>query len=450
MKFWTKHLIASSVVMGIIAVAAISCDKPNEVNDVGQVPTLTTTAVFNITSNAATSGGNISDNYNSPVTARGICWGSDPTPTLSGNKTIDGVGIGPFESNMTGLSPGQIYYVRSYATNAAGTAYGSSLQFTTLGNQAQVPVLTTTAVTSITTSSAMSGGNISTDNGSSVTTRGVCWSTNPTPTINDSKTMDGTGIGSFQSNITGLAAEQTYYVRAYATNTAGTGYGSALQFVTLGGGSSTVTDADGNTYNTVTIGTQVWTVENLKTTRYNDGTDIPNVTNNTQWGNITTGAYCNYDNLESNVATYGRLYNWAAVNTGKLAPPGWHVPTEDDFEVLENYLIANGYNYDGTLVLNKIAKSLCAKTNWILMSEIGTPGYEPETNNSTGFTALPGSIRHTHGGFGAPGTGGYFWSSTEKTEIGADYRCLTQHYVSFWSLGYINKISGVSVRLIKD
>jgi len=445
-----KYLAMAFFAIGIIALVAVSCDDDD--NDIvpDQVPTVTTTTVFNITQNSATSGGNISDNYDSPVTVRGVCWSTSPTPNVSDNKTVDGLGIGPFESNITGLSPGQTYYVRAYATNASGNGYGSAVQFTTLGNQGQVPTITTTAVTSITTNSAVSGGNISSENGSSVTARRVCWSTSSTPTINDSKTIDGGGIGDFQSNITGLSANQTYYVRAYATNTTGIGYGSAVQFTSLGGGSSTVTDIDGNIYNTVTIGSQIWTVENLMTTKYNDGTDIPNVTNNTEWGNITTGAYCNYDNNQSNVATYGRLYNWAAVNTGKLAPPGWHVPTEGDFEILENYLITNGYNYDGTLLLNKIAKSLCAKTNWILMDEVGTPGYNPETNNSTGFTALPGSIRHIHGGFGNLGQGGYWWSSTEITEIGADYRSATEHYVGFWSLGYINKKSGVSVRLIKD
>ena len=104
----------------------------------------------------------------------------------------------------------------------------------------------------------------------------------------------------------------------------------------------TVKDADGNKYNTVKIGNQVWMVENLKTTKYNDGTEILNVTSDTQWANLTTGAYCNYDNLESNAEIYGRLYNWYAVNTGKLAPAGWHVPTDDDWIILENYLIANG------------------------------------------------------------------------------------------------------------
>lgn len=212
----------------------------------------------------------------------------------------------------------------------------------------------------------------------------------------------------------------------------------------------TVKDADGNVYNTVKIGNQVWMVENLKTTKYNDDTSIPNVTDNDAWADLSTGAYCNYDNLESNVATYGRLYNWHAVNTGKLAPAGWHVPTDDDWTILENYLIANGYNYDGTKEDNKIAKSLCAKTNWALSSEAGTPGASPENNNSTGFTALPGGGRYNFSGtFFHIGKGGYWWSSTKLGEGNASIRGLNWSNGGLYiGSGYMN--DGYSVRLIKD
>ncbi|NLU37745.1 MAG: hypothetical protein GXX78_02525 [Bacteroidales bacterium] len=211
----------------------------------------------------------------------------------------------------------------------------------------------------------------------------------------------------------------------------------------------TVKDADGNKYNTVKIGTQVWTVENLKTTKYNDGTPIPNVPDD-EWSNLTTGAYCNYDNLESNAEIYGRLYNWYAVNTGKLAPAGWHVPTDDDWAILENCLIAIGYNYDGTLEGNKIAKSLCAKTNWALSSEAGTPGAAPENNNSTGFTALPGGYRRSHyGGFDRIGKSGYWWRSTVYDGNTAYYRHLDYDYeVLLRGLDY--KANGFSVRLVRD
>jgi len=193
---------------------------------------------------------------------------------------------------------------------------------------AGVPVLSTTASNNIAQTTATCGGNITSDAGATITARGVCWSTGQTPTIIDNKTTDGTGIGVFTSSITGLTANTTYYARAYATNSNGTGYGSVISFKTLtSGATGTVTDADGNIYNTVTIGTQTWMVENLKVTKYNDGTAIPLVTDNTAWSNLTTPGYCWYNNdAATNKNTYGGLYNFYTVNTGKLAPTGWHVP----------------------------------------------------------------------------------------------------------------------------
>lgn len=196
------------------------------------------------------------------------------------------------------------------------------------------PVLTTTEVTNITQSTAVSGGNITDDGGATVTVRGVCWSINPTPTIKDSNTADGGGAGSFTSNITGLAIGATYYVRAYATNSKGTGYGSTMSFYTDG-----TVDVDGNVYKTVTIATQRWMAENLKTTKLNDGTSIPNVTDGKAWKNLTTPGYCWYDNDPKYYGnTYGALYNFYAVETNKLCPTGWHVPTDAEWDILIDHL----------------------------------------------------------------------------------------------------------------
>src|ERR1035437_40951 len=121
----------------------------------------------------------------------------------------------------------------------------------------------------------------------------------------------------------------------------------------------TVTDIDGNVYHTVTIGSQVWMVENLKTTRFLNGESIPNITDNYSWATLSTGAYCDYDNLTDNSSNYGHLYNWfAVVDSRKIAPTGWHVPTDAEWIILQNYLLANGYNYDSTTTDNKYAKSL--------------------------------------------------------------------------------------------
>ena len=200
-------------------------------------PTVTTTAASGITSTTATSGGNVTSSGGSSVTARGVCWATTANPTTSNSHTSDGTGTGTFTSSLTGLAPGTTYHVRAYATNSAGTGYGSDLNFTTL---AVPPTVTTTAASGITSTTATSGGNVTSSGGSSVTARGVCWATTANPTTSNSHTSDGTGTGTFTSSLTGLAPGTTYHVRAYATNSAGTGYGSDLNFTTLAAADFTI------------------------------------------------------------------------------------------------------------------------------------------------------------------------------------------------------------------
>jgi len=195
------------------------------------VPELTTTTVSNITQVSSTSGGTIANEGSDAVLSRGICWNSSPEPTTSNNKTSDGVGAGSFISNLTGLTPGTTYYVRAYATNTSGTGYGNQISFST--QPVLIATLTTSVIGSITSVGAASGGNISSDGGGSITARGVCWNTSSSPTVSNNKTSDGTGTGSFTSTIIGLNANTTYYLRAYATNSAGTAYGNEQTFTTL-------------------------------------------------------------------------------------------------------------------------------------------------------------------------------------------------------------------------
>jgi uncharacterized protein (TIGR02145 family) len=215
----------------------------------------------------------------------------------------------------------------------------------------------------------------------------------------------------------------------------------------------TVTDIDGNVYNTVTIGSQKWMVENLRATHYSDSTTIPNVTDASVWANLTTPGMCTSNNTTNTdtINTYGRLYNWYAVNTNKLAPIGWHVPTDAEFTILENYLIANGYNYDGTTTGNKIAKSLASATGWVSSSDTGAVGNTdfPAKRNATGFTALPGGFRGDAGLFINMGTEGNWWSSSN---INSDH---ANHWDMIYNLdntsiygGY--KWGGYSVRCIED
>jgi len=311
-----------------------------------------------------------------------------------------------------------------------------------------IPVINTTAASCITNSSAISGGQITDDGGSLITSRGVCWNTYGNPTLLENKTIDGASTGSFTSYLTSLSENQTYYVRAYATNSDGTSYSNQISFTTSVE-SPTVTDIDGNVYRTIIIGTQVWMAENLKTTKYKDGTSILIVTDNTEWTALLTPAYCWYNNTATNKNTYGALYNWYAVNTAKLAPTGWHVATDEEWTILKNYLITNGYNYDGATSDNKIAKSLAANTDWYSYIVIGTIGNDLSKNNSSGFTALPGGGRSDIGAFYDISSFGYWWISTELDAANAWGRLLYYGDVSLNEIGY-PKSYGFSVRCVKD
>jgi hypothetical protein len=192
-------------------------------------PTVITAAVTNVSSSTATCGGLTTTDGGAEITARGVCWNTTGTPTIGDSKTSNGTGIGVFTSNLTGLSPGMTYHVRAYATNSIGTSYGDEATFTTA---AIAPSVATAAVSSVTPSAAVCGGEVTATGGANVTARGVCWNTGGSPTVADSKTANGTGTGAFSSNLAGLSPSTTYYVRAYATNSAGTSYGQAVTFTT--------------------------------------------------------------------------------------------------------------------------------------------------------------------------------------------------------------------------
>ncbi len=288
------------------------------------LPQITTANVTSIRANGAVGGGNVISDGNSTITARGVCWSTSPNPTINNNKTTYyGSGTGSFTSNITGLTEGTTYYVRAYATNSKGTAYGEEKSFTTI--VATIPQITTANITSITANTAVCGGNVTSDGYLSVTSRGVCWSTSPNPTINDSKTTDGTGTGSFTSNITGLIDGTTYYVRAYATNSKGTAYGEEKSFTTL---------LSINGYDWVDLGLP----SGLKWATCNVGATTPEGYGNFYaWGETTTKA----SYVQSNSTTYGQqisdfsgnaTYDAARANWSST----WRMPTKTEMEELVN------------------------------------------------------------------------------------------------------------------
>ena len=199
-----------------------------------------------------------------------------------------------------------------------------------------------------------------------------------------------------------------------------------------------VKDIDGNVYKTVQIGTQLWFAENLKTSKYNDGSPLPNIPDKSQWQNNTTGAWCYYDNDESNNAIYGKLYNWYAVSkttngNKNVCPTGWHVPTDAEWTVLTDYL--GGYDLAGGK-----------------MKEVGTTNWRSpntEATNTSLFTGLPGGYRDYNGNYKVIGYGGSWWSSKESDTLNAWGRSLDYFHGDAYRSSS-GKGNGLSVRCLRD
>ncbi len=412
------------------------------------VPTVQTISATSITSDGVTLTGNITFNGGAIVTDRGFMYGTSENELT---QTVqNGNGTGNFTNTITGLTYSTTYYYKAYATNSVGMAYGEVMQFTT---EAILPTVQTLSAMSITSSEANLNGNVTSDGGADVTTRGFMYGTsasNLTQTV-----QSGSGLGNFASIITGLRHSTSYYYKAYATNSAGTAYGEVMQFTTPCecGDSYKVTDINGNQYSTLLIGTQCWMAQNLRATRFADGTSI-------QLGSSasSTTAYRYYpNNSSSNVSTYGYLYNWPAAmhgasgsstnpsNVQGVCPTGWHLPSDAEWTQLTDYLSSQN-EYMCNDWSGSIAKSLASTTGWISSTSTCAVGNTPSNNNSTGFSALPaGTYRSGSSGFGSMAE---FWSATEGTK--AYYR-----YLSYYSSGVgrddsLANTIGRSVRCVKD
>lgn len=278
----------------------------------------------------------------------------------------------------------------------------------------ETPVLTTDNVSIVLQTTATCGGNITSEGSDKVLERGICWNNSQNPTIYNNKTIDGTGKGSFISNLINLTPSTTYYVRAYATNSVGTNYGNQVIFKTtsniLDGTIGSVTDIEGNVYATVYIAGMEWMSANLKVTKYNDGTNIPYIADYSTWSNLTSTAFCWYNaspySLDSinYVNTYGFLYNGYfvddLVNWNKdICPIGWHVPTDAEWTTLTTYL-------GGSNIAGKKLKEV-GVSHWLNNTLL--------TTNETNFTALPAGYRTWDiGVFCDVGNYGEWWSSTES------------------------------------
>ncbi len=365
-------------------------------------------------------GGEVISEGGTEVTEKGVCVSTHQNPTLTDDRYPGGFGTGVIAVQVV-VSPGTTYYVRAYATNAFGTAYGNQVTATIPAN---FPTVNTAIVLTTNSTSAIGGGRVDYDGGGAVIVRGYCWSTAHNPTVKDHKTADGSGIGFFVSTISGLSPNTIYFFRAYATNSSGTSYGREIAFILEIFKGPTITDIDGNVYHTVTIGSQTWMAENLKTTKFRNGDPVPNITEDLGMPKKLYG-YSDYEHDPNYSTIYGRLYDWYVVmDTRNIAPEGWHVPSESEWTTLTDYLSNNGYGYEGSGA--DIAKSMASKSGWEPSEFMGTVGNDQLSNNSSGFTALPGGGRflmtgpHTTAGFYflRIGIEGHWWGTTIPTMYG--------------------------------
>ena len=424
--------------LGLLIISGVlySCKKEKEKEE---IPTLTTMEVTNISATSAKSGGKITSGGTDSVYARGVCWSTKISPTIGDNITQDGFGSGTFESYIRNLNSLTTYYIRAYASNNVGTAYGNELSFTTL---AYLATVTGGIITNITTNSASYEGNVTSDGGAAITDRGVCWSSS-FPSFPDNCTTGGAGTGTFIINLTGLTDHTAYWARAYAVNSAGVAFGGEIGFSTKAASNEiifnpnisygTLADVDGNTYKTVQIGSQTWMAENLKTTKCNDSKLIPLITDANKWQALTTPAYCNYNNDINYKNTYGALYNWYTVNTGTLCPMGWHIPTTAEWDALREF--SGGFmNAGGKLKETGV-------NHWLGPTSVHT--------NETGFTALPGGVVADWMTFHSIELNGFWWTSSEHYSSSAFARFMNR-YNNTLENGELGKYYGLSVRCVKD
>ena len=401
-------------------------------------PEVETGGIQNITSHSAQCEYNVVSDGGIPVIQRGLCWNTVSEPTIDGPHTTEGTGTGLYTGTMNELAPETFYHVRAFAINDAGVAYGLERTFTTLP-EAQVPTVHTTAVEEVMATTAVVYGSISSDGGSMVTDKGFCWNTEPEPTVDHAFHVVGNGPAPFEYTIEGLAPNTPYFVRAFAVNGAGIGYGEQLEFLTRP--EPLEDERDGKIYQTVRIGDQIWMAQNL---------DIGEMING---GTLATDnglieKYC-FGDAPVNCELYGSLYLWremmhyGATEMDKgICPDGWHIPSDEEWKTLERALGMSQADADATGFRGPGTGGLLKDPGISFWNDPNQGA-----NNESGFSARGAGV-FTSGGFVGIKEMTGFWTSSLQVP-NAWYRGLS--YISDEiSRETADDGDAFSVRCVKD
>jgi uncharacterized protein (TIGR02145 family) len=406
----------------------------------GNLATLSTSPIENISSLTATSGGNITNDGGTPITQRGVVWSTSPNPTTANSSTNNGGGTGSFTSSLTGLTANTTYYVRAYAINIAGTSYGNQLMFTTTGDAVSITALDCNSATSsglltrgiiangVSSIVPYNGGNGDNYSAQTISSTGVTGLTanlpagsfaigNGTLTFTISGKPNGSGIASFVINIGGQSCTLIRTVVKLSSPGAGVTF-------------------NGYTYSSIIFGNGIeWMAENLRTESYSNGDIIPNIKDPNQWEGLATGAWANYMNNSQYDNLYGKLYNWYTVaDPRNVCPSGWHVPTDAEWTVLTDYL-GGGLSEAG-------GKMKSGGTQYWQSPNTGA-------TNESGFSGLPGGYCTADGFFHDLGRLGLWWSATEYDAGNAFFRSLG-HTNRIVNRDRFDKNPGFSVRCVRN
>jgi uncharacterized protein (TIGR02145 family) len=422
-------------------------------------PTITTDSATNVTETSATLHGSISNPDNVTITAQGFEWKATEGGTYT-QVTASGISM---TYELTGLTTNTSYTYRAFVSYGETTAYGEELTFTTFATVTN-PTVTTDSATNVTETSAMLHGSISNPDNVIITAQGFEWKTTEGGTYTQ-VTASGTAM---TYALTGLTANTSYTYKAFVSYGGTTAYGGELTFTTLAAavpvdgqpcpGAPTLTDYDGNVYNTVQIGNQCWMKENLRTTHYSDGTAIPAGTT----ASSSSPYYYDYSSSSLPLTLRGYFYNWPAVMHGEsssqanpsgvqgICPTGWHVPSDAEWTQLTNY-VSSQSDYVCGSVTSRIAKALAGTTGWTSSSTSCAVGNNQSTNNTTGFSALPAGYFSGIGGGGVcyTGTLANFWSTTQFNYNNISYLNM-QHNSGYLDYGSYSAGFGCSVRCLRN